>query len=79
MKIDKSFVDDILIDDVSKNMITSIISIGKKFGMSILAEGIETKEQKDLLDSYGCDQYQGYYFSKPLKKDDLLKYISNMS
>lgn len=75
LKIDKSFVDDILVDEVSKNMITSIISIGKKFGMTILAEGIETKEQKELLDSYGCDQYQGYYFSKPLKKKDLLLYL----
>lgn len=77
LKIDKSFVDDILIDDVSKNMVESIISIGKKFNLKIVAEGIETLEQKELLESYGCSIFQGYYYSKPLKKNDLLNFIEN--
>ena len=75
LKIDKSFVDDILIDEVSRNMIESIISIGKKFNLKIVAEGIETLEQKELLENYGCNIFQGYYYSKPLKKNDLLNFI----
>lgn len=75
LKIDKSFVDDILEDDNAKSMAKSIISIGKKFDFTLLAEGIETLEQKELLSSYGCELFQGYYYSKPLKKEDLIEYI----
>lgn len=77
LKIDKSFVDDILHDKNSENMIETIISISKKFDLTIVAEGIEQKEQKEKLDKLSCDLYQGYYFSKPLKKDELKKYIEN--
>ncbi|RXK00221.1 GGDEF-domain containing protein [Arcobacter sp. CECT 8986] len=78
LKIDKSFVDDILDDEASKNMVQSIISIGKNFDMEILAEGIETIEQKQMLNSFGCDLFQGYYFSKPIKKEQLQEYILNL-
>ena len=77
LKIDKSFVDDILYDEASLNMAESIISIGKNFNMSILAEGIESDEQKEKLKDLNCDLFQGYYFSKPLKKEDLKSYIKN--
>lgn len=75
LKIDKTFVDDILEDSASKNMVNSIISIGKKLNMTVLAEGMETKEHKDILVDYGCELFQGYYYSKPLKKEQLLEYI----
>ncbi len=75
LKIDKSFVDDILEDQEALSMIASIITIGKKLNMVILAEGIENIEQKEILESYGCDLFQGYYFSRPLKIDGLENYI----
>lgn len=75
LKVDKMFVDDILHDDSARSMIESIISIGKNLDVVLLAEGVETLEQKELLESYGCKFFQGYYYSKPLKKDDLFKYI----
>ena len=79
LKIDKSFVDDILIDQNSLSMVEDIISIGKKQNMVILAEGVESKEQKELLQNSGCNLFQGYYYSKPLKIDDLKLYLdSNM-
>ncbi|WP_128998514.1 EAL domain-containing protein [Malaciobacter molluscorum] len=78
LKIDKSFVDDILDDEISRNMVQSIISIGKNFHMEILAEGIETIEQKRMLNEFGCDLFQGYYFSKPIKKQQLEEYILNL-
>ncbi len=77
LKIDKSFIDDILYDEDSLNMVESIISIGKTFKMSVLAEGIESKEQKEKLTNISCDLFQGYYFSKPLKVNDLKNYILN--
>lgn len=75
LKIDKSFVDDILTDKESLSMVENIISIGKKQNMTVLAEGVESLEQKELLQDCACDLFQGYYYSKPLKIDDLESYI----
>jgi EAL domain-containing protein (putative c-di-GMP-specific phosphodiesterase class I) len=47
--------------------------------MSILAEGTETLAQVEKLKGFGCDIFQGYYFSKPLKKEDLMSYIKNLT
>jgi len=74
LKIDKSFVDNISFDKNDKAMVNSIISMGKNLGMSVLAEGVETKEQADILFDAGCDIYQGYYFSKPLSLEDLTEF-----
>jgi len=75
LKIDKSFVDEIFEDEASAKMVQNIIAIGKNFGMHILAEGVETKEQQEILNAFGCDLFQGYYFSKPLPKDELLLFL----
>lgn len=77
LKIDKSFVDEIFEDQASEKMVQNIIAIGKNFGMHVLAEGVETKEQQDILISFGCDRLQGYYFSKPLKADVLLTFLTD--
>jgi len=79
LKIDKSFVDEICNDENAQKMVQSIITIGKNLGMFILAEGVETQEQKELLIQLGCDRFQGYYFSKPLLKEDLLEFLKTSS
>lgn len=79
LKIDKSFVDDILNDSDSLTMIQSIISIGKKLNMIILAEGVETIEQQQLLVENSCDLFQGYFYSKPLRKNELENLLKNMT
>ncbi|AFL69056.1 bifunctional diguanylate cyclase/phosphodiesterase [Sulfurospirillum barnesii] len=76
LKIDKSFVDTIAHDVASAKMIQNIITIGKNLNMHLLAEGVETKEQKDILTTFGCDRFQGYYFSKPLPKEELFHFFS---
>ena len=78
LKIDKSFVDEIVNDESSLSMVRSIIDIGKKFDMVVLAEGVETLQQKEILKKYGTDLFQGYYYSKPLKKDNLKNYIEKI-
>jgi len=76
LKIDKAFVDDITHDISAQHMIQTIISIGKILDYHIvLAEGVETKNQVELLNKFGCDTYQGYFFSKPLVLEDLEKFI----
>jgi EAL domain-containing protein (putative c-di-GMP-specific phosphodiesterase class I) len=53
--------------------VKTIINLGKNLGMKVLAEGVETQEQLELLAKWGCDEYQGYLFSKPLPVEDFEK------
>ena len=66
VKIDKSFIHDITEDKSDEALVTSIITISKNLGLSVVAEGIETREQMQILKHYQCDYLQGYYFSKPV-------------
>lgn len=66
IKIDKSFMDMVTEND-SKAMVTKgVILLGHLLGLRLIAEGIEKEEQLDFLKLYGCEQYQGFYFSKPV-------------
>ena len=66
LKIDKSFVDDCTTDITDHMLVRTIIQMGQNLGKSVVAEGVETSEQLSLLFNEGCDEYQGYFFSKPL-------------
>ncbi|MBI5890299.1 MAG: PAS domain S-box protein [Nitrosomonadales bacterium] len=66
LKIDKSFVDDIPFHQDDMEIAATIIAMGHSLGFKVLAEGVETKEQLDFLQSKGCDMYQGYLTSPPL-------------
>ena len=69
LKIDKSFVDDCQSNGNDLQIVKTIIQMGKILGFIIHAEGVELKEQKEILTDLGCDLVQGYYFSKPLTYD----------
>lgn len=77
LKIDKSFVNNILSDETSLKMVKNIINIGRIYEMAILAEGVETEEQRQMLQDCGCDLFQGYLFARPMDIDALEKYIQN--
>ncbi|MEH6389277.1 MAG: EAL domain-containing protein [Pseudomonas profundi] len=77
LKIDKSFVNNILSDDTSLKMVKNIINIGRIYEMAILAEGVETEEQRQILEDCGCDLFQGYLFARPMTIDALEKYIQD--
>lgn len=66
LKIDQSFIRDVLIDESDLIMVKSIIDLGKNFNLSIVAEGVENQSHLDLLKKLGCDIYQGYYFNRPV-------------
>jgi len=77
LKIDRSFINGILESEQDSQMAQSIISMGHTMNIKVLSEGVEEKDQFDLLNSYGCDLYQGYYFSRPLMPSDLISFIKN--
>jgi len=66
LKIDRGFVTGMTRDTSKQHIVTTITKLGHSLGMSIVAEGVETKEEAILLESYGVDYLQGYYFSRPL-------------
>lgn len=66
LKIDKRFINDCTSNQASAQLMRSIIAMGDALDMQLVAEGVETPEQRDLLASPGCEYYQGYLFSKPL-------------
>lgn len=72
LKLDKRFVQS-NVEDEERNILKYIISIAKQLKLCVIAEGSETKEQVDKLRELDCDQTQGYYYSRPLPKEEFLK------
>ena len=70
LKIDRAFVKDIP-DNDDGAIISSIAMLGHVLGMKVLVEGVETKQQLEVVTGFECNEYQGYYFSKPLVSEEI--------
>ena len=79
LKIDRSFIKEMTTVDEDRVLVSAIISMAKALNISVVAEGVELKEEVELLTKLGCDAIQGYYFSKPLPTCDLVSFIKNFS
>lgn len=77
LKIDQSFVRDILHDDHDKAIVRTIIAMAQSMDLNIIAEGVETEAQRSLLASKGCTNYQGYLFGKPVPLNEFEVMLSN--
>ncbi len=81
LKIDRSFVSDITGNTSDNEIVSTIIAMAKTLKLDVVAEGVETQQQLDILRHFGCNQCQGYLFSKPLPTTEieklLLTYLSN--
>lgn len=75
LKIDRNFLLDVHTNTTSASILKSIISLGQNLNLSITAEGVETEAQLSLLEQYGCDSFQGYYFSKPVPPERIREFI----
>ncbi len=77
LKIDQSFIRDMLTDNHGATIARSIITLGKSLGLDVIAEGVELSGQQEFLIKEGCHLYQGYYFSRPLPIDGIEDFIKN--
>jgi len=75
VKIDRSFVQNLPLNREDQIIVKSIIELSKGLNKTIVAEGVETIEQFEILKKYGCDTVQGYYFSKPISSKELIKWF----
>ena len=73
LKIDRSFVKDVLTDDNATVIARTIVALTESMGLMVIAEGVETEEQREFLATNGCTNYQGYLFSRPLPIDIFCK------
>ncbi|MGE4372741.1 MAG: EAL domain-containing protein [Xanthobacter sp.] len=75
IKIDRSFMRDIERDAGTRALTMAVVRIGQSLGLSVVAEGVETEEQADILASLGCETLQGYLFAKPMPPEDLQRWV----
>ncbi|WP_181593049.1 bifunctional diguanylate cyclase/phosphodiesterase [Paenibacillus sp. YN15] len=79
LKIDKSFIDLLSTDHPQASLVEEIIRISRRMNLSVVAEGVETRDQLDRLAEQGCDRIQGYYFSRPLPPEELEAFLAGWS
>jgi len=76
IKIDRSFINEMASNDSDITIVNSMIKLSHGLGKRVLAEGVETQTQLDMLRKLGCDAVQGYFISKPISETDLAKYLT---
>ncbi len=77
IKIDKSFIDGIGVDEKKEAIIKTILYLSKSLNLHSIAEGVETKEQVDFLKEVDCNEIQGFYYAKPMFADEFEEYVKN--
>ena len=77
LKIDQSFVRDLLIDPNDATIARTIVALAQNLGLGVIAEGVETAAQRDCLASSGCEAYQGYFFTRPLPVEAFEAWVLN--
>jgi EAL domain-containing protein (putative c-di-GMP-specific phosphodiesterase class I) len=75
LKIDQSFVRDLMTDPNDAVIARTVVALGHSLGMRVIAEGVETAAQRDLLASMDCDAFQGYYFGRPVPPEELVNFL----
>lgn len=78
IKIDKSFIQQITHNTRQESLVKAMIHLAKDFGIHVVAQGVETKEQYDFLKQHGCDEVQGYYISPPIEAEKVLAFLTDI-
>jgi EAL domain-containing protein (putative c-di-GMP-specific phosphodiesterase class I) len=77
LKIDQSFVRDLQDNPQDKAIISAIVTLGRGFNLRVVAEGVETIEQLEMLRALNCEEMQGYWFSRPLPTNEATQFLCN--
>jgi EAL domain-containing protein (putative c-di-GMP-specific phosphodiesterase class I) len=77
LKIDQSFVHDLLDGDKDASILCAIIALAKSLNLSLIAEGVETEGQREFLQNQGCNGYQGYLFSPAVPASSFERFVAN--
>lgn len=75
IKLDKKFIENMMVSTKGRMILEQVVAMSNKLGLGLLAEGVETKEQVDVLRGIGCDHVQGYYYAKPMPKEDVFELL----
>ncbi|MEM6485151.1 MAG: EAL domain-containing protein [Pseudomonadota bacterium] len=75
LKLDRSFVDEVDIDDSDRIISSAVIALGEAMGLEVIAEGVETEAQKDTILAMGCERMQGFRFARPMPNDEFVKLL----
>ncbi|MBO6849376.1 MAG: EAL domain-containing protein, partial [Marinobacter sp.] len=75
LKIDKSFVQDVMKEQEDASLVKAIINMAHSLGLSVIAEGVEEEAQTHFLQQQGCDYSQGYFYSRPVPHADFEKWL----
>jgi EAL domain-containing protein (putative c-di-GMP-specific phosphodiesterase class I) len=75
LKIDQSFVRDVLVDPNDASIAKTIVALAQSLGLGVIAEGVETDAQRSFLADAGCHAYQGYFFCRPVTVDSFEKFV----
>jgi diguanylate cyclase (GGDEF)-like protein len=78
LKVDRSFVGNLELDDKNLNIVKAIITLAQSLGLDVIAEGVETFQQVEVLRSLGCEYGQGYYFSRPLDEKAAIDFLKKI-
>lgn len=79
LKVDRSFIIDIANDKHTRNIVRTILDLCNNLNLYCIIEGVETKQQLTVLEEMGCRYIQGYYFSRPLNQQNVLKFIAQQN
>jgi EAL domain-containing protein (putative c-di-GMP-specific phosphodiesterase class I) len=77
LKIDQSFIRNIELEPVNVGIVTAIVALGKSLNLELIAEGVETESEMNVVNSCGCELVQGYLFSKPVAADSFVSLVIN--
>ncbi len=77
LKIDQAFIQDLLDDEEDAAIAKAVIALAKSLNLRVIAEGVETKEQRDFIVANGCENIQGYFYSKPVPADEFENILRN--
>ena len=79
IKLDKKFMENMMVSAKGRLILEQVVSMTNRLGLGLLAEGVETKEQVELLQNIGCDQVQGYYYAKPMAAEDFFTLLKKQN